>query len=150
MKLAATTLTHARVRLEPLTTAHRTGLIDAGADPSIWAYIPFPVEMLGYGMWFDWLMNEHDAGRWIVHAVVAPDGRVVGQTCYINMRPADAGVEIGGTWYDPAVQGGPINPACKFLLWRTRSPMAPERVELKTDAENARSARGGTQTRRDV
>lgn len=139
MKLAATTLTHARVRLEPLTTAHRTGLIDAGVDPAIWAYIPFPVEMLGYGMWFDWLMGEHEAGRWIVHAVVAPDGRVVGQTCYINMREAEAGVEIGGTWYAPDVQGGPINPACKLLLLGHAFDSGAERVEFKTDADNERS-----------
>jgi len=145
MELAATTLTHARVRLEPFEESHREALIGAAADPAIWTHIPFPVEARGFSAWFDWLMNERAAGRWIPHAVIriAPpfsgEDKIVGQTCYLNIRPADAGVEIGGTWYAREVQGGMVNPACKLLLFERAFACGAERVELKTDALNARS-----------
>lgn len=145
MELAATTLTHPRVRLEPFEERHRDGLIAAAADPAIWAHIPFPVVERGYGAWFDRLLEERAAGRWIPHAVILPIGslsgqeRIVGQTCYLNIRPADDGVEIGGTWYAREVQGGAVNPACKLLLLAHAFDSGAERVELKTDALNARS-----------
>lgn len=140
MQLAATTLTHAFARLEPFEPRHRDGLIAAAADPAIWTHIPFPVEREGFGVWFDRLTDEMAAGFWIPHAVIRPsDGRVVGQSCYLNMRPRDAGVEIGGTWYAPEAQGGPVNPACKLLLLGHAFACGAERVELKTDADNARS-----------
>ncbi|HVY87138.1 MAG TPA: GNAT family protein [Caulobacterales bacterium] len=139
MELAAATLTHKIVRLEPFEEHHRDGLIAAAADPAIWAHIPFPVERVGYGAWFDWLTAERAAGRWIPHAVLLPDGRIVGQTCYLNIRSNEAGVEIGGTWYAPEVQGGAVNPACKLLMLEHAFACGAERVELKTDALNARS-----------
>jgi RimJ/RimL family protein N-acetyltransferase len=37
------------------------------------------------------------------------------------------------------VQGGPVNPACKLLLLTHAFAAGAERVELKTDARNARS-----------
>jgi RimJ/RimL family protein N-acetyltransferase len=139
MELAATTLSNAHVRLEPFEARHRDGLIAAAADPAIWAHIPFPVVKLGYGAWFDWLRAEQDAGRWIPHAVIAPDGEIVGQSCYLALKPQDDCVEIGGTWYAPRAQGGTINPAAKLLLLGHAFESGCERVELKTDALNARS-----------
>ncbi|MEZ6023566.1 MAG: hypothetical protein R3C16_09210 [Hyphomonadaceae bacterium] len=112
MELAAATLANAFVRLEPFEPRHRDGLTAAAeADLGIFRHMPFPVAKQGYGVWFDWLMAEQAAGRWIAHAVLAPDGRIVGQSCYLAIRPEHAGVEIGGTWYAPVAQGTAINPA---------------------------------------
>jgi RimJ/RimL family protein N-acetyltransferase len=138
MDLAAATLEHKRVRLEPFEGRHRDGLITAAADPSIWRHIPYPVLLEGYGGWFDWLRAEQAAGRWMPFAVIA-DGRIVGQSCYINPRPRDAGVEIGGTWYAPEAQGTFVNPSAKLLLLGHAFQSGAERVELKTDSLNARS-----------
>lgn len=139
MELAARTLENAHVRLEPLEERHRAAMIAvAEADPSIFRHMPYPVARDGFGPSFDWLLAERAAGRWIPHAVIAA-GETVGQSCYLNIRPADAGVEIGGTWYVRAAQGTKINPAAKLLLLDHAFACGAERVELKTDALNAQS-----------
>lgn len=140
MDLAATTLTHARVRLEPFEERHRAGLTTAAeADLGIFSHMPFALAERGYSAWFDWLREEQAAGRWMPHAVLNPDGRVVGQSCFLALRPRDSGVEIGGTWYARDAQGGAINPAAKLLLLGHAFACGAERVEFKTDALNAQS-----------
>lgn len=140
MELSAKTLSHARVRLEPFEERHRAGLIEAAhADVSIFRHMPYPIATEGYGGWFDALRAEQAQGRWAPHAVIAPDGRIVGQTCYINPRPELDCVEIGGTWYAREAQGTAINPAAKLLLLDHAFASGAERVELKTDALNTQS-----------
>ncbi|OQW56706.1 MAG: hypothetical protein A4S17_05065 [Proteobacteria bacterium HN_bin10] len=127
------------MRLEPFAEDHRAGLIAAAeADLSIFQHIPFGVAERGYSAWFDLLRADQAAGRSIPHAVFL-DGAVVGQSCYLNIRPRDAGVEIGSTWYVRAAQGGIVNPSCKLLLIGNAFDQGAERVELKTDALNAHS-----------
>jgi RimJ/RimL family protein N-acetyltransferase len=140
MQLRPAPLRHARVSLEPFAEHHRAGLTAAAeADVSIFAHMPFPIAQRGYGAWFDWLRAEQAAGRWIPHAVIAPDGRIVGQSCYLVIRPEHAGVEIGGTWYARPAQGTAVNPAAKLLLLEHAFACGAERVEFKTDARNAQS-----------
>jgi RimJ/RimL family protein N-acetyltransferase len=128
------------VRLEPLEERHRAHLIVAAeGDASIFQHMPYPVATQGFGSSFDWLLRERAEGRWIPHAVMAPDGSYVGQSCYLSLRPHDAGVEIGGTWYVRGAQGGAINPAAKLLLLDNAFSQGAERVEFKTDALNAQS-----------
>ena len=72
----------------------------------------------------------------------APGGGVetiVGQSCYLAIRPEHAGVEIGGTWYAPTAQRTAINPAAKLALAGHAFACGAERVEFKTDAFNAQS-----------
>ncbi len=139
MKLEHITLADQHVRLEPLTPAHAPALSAlADADPSIFAHWPRRVTE-GYAAEVDWLLGEQQAGRWLVHAVRDPSGAVVGQSCYLNIRTDHRGVEIGGTWYARAAQGGGINPAAKRLLLAHAFACGAERLELKTDARNARS-----------
>jgi len=139
MDLAAATLENTFVRLEPFEPSHREGLTAAAhADLSIFAHMPFPVAERGYGAWFDWLMAEQEAGRWIAHAVIA-GGAIVGQSCYLAVRPADSGVEIGGTWVRREAQGTSVNPAAKLLLIEHAFACGAERVEFKTDALNLQS-----------
>lgn len=138
MNLKPSILENRFVRLEPLGAAHREALRAAAADPSIWLHWPRDVAGQGWDATFDWQTAEHAAGRWIIHAVFVAE-RAVGQTCYLAIRPEHAGVEIGGTWYAPDAQGGPVNPACKLLMLDHAFASGAERVELKTDARNARS-----------
>ncbi len=140
MELSATTLRHPLVALEPFEPRHREGLIDAAhADLKIFRHMPYPVATHGYDGWFDWLCAEQAERRWAPHAVIAADGRIVGQSRYINPRPELACVEIGGTWYAPSAQGTAINPAAKLLLLGHAFASGAERVELKTDALNLQS-----------
>jgi RimJ/RimL family protein N-acetyltransferase len=140
MELAARTLENAWVRLEPLEERHRAEMIAAAeADPAIFRLMPYPVETQGFAPSFDWLLNERAEARWIPHVVRAPDGRIVGQSCYLTIRPRDAGVEIGGTWYVREAQGTTVNPAAKLALLDNAFDQGAERVEFKTDALNAQS-----------
>ncbi|HRK63633.1 MAG TPA: GNAT family protein [Terricaulis sp.] len=139
MELAAATLELGRVRLEPFGERHRAPLAAlASAEPDLFKHMPFPIVRDGYGAWFDTLRADQAAGRSIPHAVFL-DGAVVGQSCYLNIRARDAGVEIGSTWYVKAAQGGIANPSAKLLLIGHAFACGAERVELKTDALNAHS-----------
>jgi RimJ/RimL family protein N-acetyltransferase len=139
MELAARTLERGRVRLAPFEEAHRAGLsATAEAEPDLFRHIPFAVAERGYSAWFDLLREDQAAGRSIPHAVFA-DGAIVGQSCYLNIRPRDAGLEIGSTWYARAAQATFVNPSCKLLLIGNAFEQGAERVELKTDALNEHS-----------
>lgn len=139
MKLAAAILERGAVRLEPFEEHHRAALAAvAEADTEIFRHIPFPVATQGYSGWFDYLRADQAAGRSIPHAVFW-NGQIVGQSCYLNVRPREAGVEIGSTWYARAAQGGIVNPSCKLLLIGNAFDQGAERVELKTDALNQHS-----------
>ncbi len=140
MKLAPRILENAHVRLEPTGEAHRDGLRAAATDDfSIFLHFPnAALKNQGFDAYFDWVNAERDAGRWMPHTVIA-SGVIVGQTCFMATRPYDRGVEIGGTWYRRGAQGGAVNPSCKLLLMTHAFESGAERVELKTDALNARS-----------
>lgn len=127
------------LRLEPFAPAHREALRGAAADPAIWRHWPRDVPGAGWDAHFDWQAGEAEARRWHIYAVIDPAGVAVGQTCFLNLRPADSGVEVGGTWYAPAAQATTINPAAKLLMLGHAFACGAERVELKTDALNARS-----------
>jgi RimJ/RimL family protein N-acetyltransferase len=139
MELAARILERGRVRLEPFEAHHVEGLIAAAdADRSIFLHMPFAVKDKGYAFWWELLRADQAAGRSIPHAVLL-DGMIVGQSCYLNPRPRDAGVEIGATWYQRSAQGTLVNPTCKLLLLANAFEQGGERVELKTDALNEQS-----------
>lgn len=142
-EIHAVPLLAAGISLEPLVEAHRDGLAAAGADPAIWRYLPYaasPGAPGGLDRWFDAslaLERQHKEAIW---AVRGPDGALVGSTRYLNIAAHDLRVEIGGTWYAPAVWAGVVNPACKFmLLSHGFETLGLNRIELKTDARNMRS-----------
>lgn len=127
------------VRLAPMTEAHAKPLAAlADAHPGLFAHWPRDVSG-GYEAEAAWQLQEQAEGRFIAHVAFDSSGRLVGQTCYLALRPAHAGVEIGATWYAPDVQGTAVNPAAKRLMLSHAFARGAERVELKTDANNNRS-----------
>lgn len=124
------------VRLAPLVEAHREPLRAAAADPAIWKH--WARDVSDWDSTIDMNLEQVKSGERLLYTVFDKSG-VVGQTGYLNIRPKDAGVEIGNTWYAPRAQGGAVNPAAKLLLVAHAFTCSAERVELKTDARNARS-----------
>ena len=128
------------VRLEPLEERHRELMRPAAQHPEI-----FTVTTSAYGKLFDpyidAALKRSDGVHELAFAVFHKElGRHVGMTRYLNIEEAHRKLEIGSTWYEPAVWAGVVNPECKFLLMRHAfETLKFHRVEFKTDARNARS-----------
>ena len=137
--LGGRTLRGRFVALEPLEARHFAGLAEAGRDPAIWTYMPHDLSA-GAGALTAWLAAENVQGRMISYAVRRlSDDALVGSTSYLSLAPEHARVEIGATWYAPEAQGTAVNPEAKYLLFSNAFDANYNRVELKTDAKNARS-----------
>ena len=140
--LEAVTLAGRHVRLEPLSPGHVPALCEVGIDPELWRWtlttIRTPEDMRAY---VDAALRERDEGRALPFATVdAASGRVVGSTRFGSVSPADARVEIGWTWVARPWQRTPVNTEAKYLMLRHAfETLGCVRVELKTDALNARS-----------
>jgi RimJ/RimL family protein N-acetyltransferase len=137
--LGGRTLRGRFIALEPLEPRHFDGLAEAGRDPAIWTYMPHDVSS-GVGAVIRGLAEENAQGRMITYAVRRlSDDALVGSTSYLAIAPEHAKVEIGATWYQPSAQATAVNPEAKYLLLSNAFAANYNRVELKTDARNARS-----------
>jgi N-acetyltransferase len=139
MHLTHVTNANAFASLSPLAPEDRGALRAIADNPAIWTHWPKDMSGPRWDNIFDWMLEEQTAGRWIFHAVRGPDGQMLGQTCFLTLRPEHKGVEIGGTWYAPSAHGTKVNPSCKLMLLDHAFACGVERVELKTSAQNARS-----------
>jgi len=131
------------VRLEPLIRAHFDGLIAAGKDARIWEQLPLPgpypeglhrelsnaILMKTSGQQFPFTVFEQSTNR------------IVGSTRLFELMPEHKKLEIGWTWYAPAVWHTGVNLECKLLLLtHCFEVFQTQRVQLKTRLTNARSA----------
>jgi RimJ/RimL family protein N-acetyltransferase len=130
------------VRLEPLSAAHDDGLWEASQAPEIWTWVRTqPSRREEFAAYLDEARAETAAGTEFAFATVsASDGRPVGMTRYLALRPADRGLEIGWTWLSPSVWRTGANIEGKLLqLGYAFDVLDCIRVELKTHASNALS-----------
>lgn len=140
MKLEPKVLENRFVRLEPMDEAHRAGLeaaVNADAD-----FFPafYPYSWAGGHFAPTWakLMADIAKGHTLAFAVMV-DGACRGISTYYGIDGPNAVVEIGGTYYDPAIRGGPANPAAKRLLLAHAFDGGARRVVFRVDAINVRS-----------
>ncbi len=140
---AAARLAGRRVVLEPLAEEHAGELFVAARDPRIWEWLdpdasPSPA---AFGAWFGAAADAARRGDEVPFAVRdRRSGAVVGSTRYLALCPEHHRLEIGWTWYTPAVWGTGVNVECKLLLFgHAFERLGCTRVELKTDARNERS-----------
>jgi RimJ/RimL family protein N-acetyltransferase len=153
MHVRPVTLEGRIVRLEPLEERHVADLAIAGAEPSIWRFMPYGLVTTHERM--ATFVRETRAlgagGTTLPFAVVDREtGRAVGCTRYLDIQPAHRGLEIGGTWYAVDRWRTGLNTECKrLLLAHAFDDLGAIRVQLKTDLRNERSQRaieriGGT------
>ena len=135
------TLEGRTVRLEPLAPEHADGLWEASRDPRTWEWLSI-VQPATREAFDDYLGAALDAARGgtEIPLVTVCYEHVVGSTRFLALRPEHGSVEIGWTWLHPSAWQTGANVEAKLLMlghafdvWRCR------RVELKTDARNARS-----------
>jgi RimJ/RimL family protein N-acetyltransferase len=130
------------VRLEPLSLEHLDGLCAVGLDPDLWQWTAGRVdtrdEMRRY---VENALERAAEGTAIPFATIERrEGRVIGSTRFGSIAWEHRRVEIGWTWIARAWQRTAINTEAKYLMLRHAfETMGCVRVELKTDALNARS-----------
>jgi RimJ/RimL family protein N-acetyltransferase len=145
-RLYGPVLEGALVRLEPLTHGHAADLaVAAEENRSAYSFtwVPNAAEVHDY---IDAQLGRAAAGRMAPYAQVQiSSGRAIGATAYWDPRlwPKRGdlfAIEIGFTWLAASAQGTGINPESKLLLFRHAfEQWGAVRVDLKTDARNARS-----------
>lgn len=142
-KLEPRILTGQYVRLEPLEPRHYEGLIAAGADSTLWKYLPIDAEA-GYRGKLTAQAAAMAVGEQLVYAVYRlGEGQnaetIVGSAAFMAIAAEHARLEIGTIWYRPEVQGTMVNPETMQLMLETAFEGGFNRVEFKADAKNARS-----------
>ena len=124
------------VALEPLTEAHRTDLRAACAeDPEIWQIYATPYGPDHFDSSFDLLLERP---AWAPFAILK-GGRMAGMSCYIGIDPVRGALEIGNTYYVPALRGTGFNRQVKDLMIGRAIDCGFRRIEFRVDIRNARS-----------
>jgi RimJ/RimL family protein N-acetyltransferase len=102
------------VRLRPLTDDDHDALFAISSDPLLWEQHPAKVRATpeGFRQWFADAMAS--GGALVVGD--RSDGRVIGTSRYDRYDPEERTVEIGWTFLDRRLWGGPWNAAMKALM----------------------------------
>ncbi|THV30891.1 GNAT family N-acetyltransferase [Glycomyces paridis] len=133
------------VRLEPLDRRHAAGLAAAAEEdrsPYAFTWVPSASEVDDY---IGQQLERRDAGLLGPYAQIdRATGAPVGATALWDPRRLpDRGlyaIEIGFTWLAASAQGTGLNAEAKLLLLtHAFTALGVDRVDLKTDARNARS-----------
>jgi RimJ/RimL family protein N-acetyltransferase len=129
--------------LVALNLDHAEPLARAGDDPAVWRFLPYgpantPETMRAL---IQELLDRWTAGTDLPFTVLArPANTPIGMTRYLEIDRTHRRLEIGGTWYDAAHRGTPVNTETKFLLLRHAfETEGANRVQFKTDLRNVRS-----------
>lgn len=129
--------------LEPLAPAHEPGLWDAAQDPRTWRFFTVTptADRVTFRAWLDDALARSAEGTEAAFATLdAANGRPLGSTRYLNIRPEHRVLEIGSTWLTPAAWGTGANTEAKLLqLEHAFERLGARRVEFKTEATNERS-----------
>jgi RimJ/RimL family protein N-acetyltransferase len=124
------------VRLEPMAEAHRAGLKAACAeDLEIWPIYATSWDPAHFDATFERTMTLPNWCRFVIFA----EGALAGMSCFINVDPDRGALEIGNTYYVPALRGSGFNLAVKDLMIRRAIVSGFRRIEFKVDSRNARS-----------
>jgi N-acetyltransferase len=115
--LEPVTLRGEHARLEPMSGAHREGLVEAVKDGELWKLwytsVPKPENMQKE---IDRRLALQAAGSMLPFTVFDAEGLIAGMTTYMNVDATNRRVEIGSTWYAKRVQRTQLNTNCKLLL----------------------------------
>jgi RimJ/RimL family protein N-acetyltransferase len=124
------------VRLLPIGEAHRADLKAACAeDREIWPIYAFSYDPDHFDASFDALLaRPHGTGF-----AIFSGGGLIGMSCYIGVKPKRGVLEIGNTYYVPAMRGTGLNRIVKDLMIGRAIDCGFRRIEFRVDARNLRS-----------
>jgi RimJ/RimL family protein N-acetyltransferase len=131
-----------RVALEPLERRHLHDLAIAGADESLWRWLPSAHHLPGSMLSFvESALNARESRFATPFAVIdRATKKAVGSTRYHHIETEHRRLEIGVTWIGVAFQRSHINTETKLLqLWCAFELLKVRRVEFKADVDNMKS-----------
>lgn len=143
--LPSPVLEGAIVRLEPLGRHHARDLAEAAEEERgqyAFTWVPTAAEVEEY---IEQHLGRRAQGRLAPYAQIdRATGKAVGATALWDPRRLPGlglyAIEIGFTWLAASAQGTGVNAEAKLLLFRHAfGTLGVDRVDLKTDARNARS-----------
>ena len=135
-------LENERARLEPLAEKHFELLLPIAMHTELWQFTGAKVRCpADFKRYFDTALAEKKAGSCYPFAIFDKQhNQYAGCTRYGNISFSNKRVEIGWTWYHPALQRSGINKASKFLLLSFGfETLGLNRIELKTSVLNLKS-----------
>ncbi len=129
------------IRLVPLQPDMKAAMRWAvDCDPETWAIMSVKACDDGFEGFWAQMLDEHQTGVRIAYAIIRQsDGKLVGTSSYLNMRPAHGGLEIGATFLHPEARAGTTNPQTKLLLLDHAFHCGAVRAEFMVDVRNLRS-----------
>ncbi len=135
------------VRLEPVSYEHLDGLVAAAnEDRTTYGFTEVPATAAAMRLHIEDLQLQQARGGALAFTTVrVANDAIVGCTRFLTIRSwFDRGVpdavEIGGTWLSASAQRTEINTEAKLLmLTHAFETWQVQRLDLKTDARNARS-----------
>ncbi len=124
------------IRFEPMAERHRADLKAACAlDLAIWPIYATSFDPDRFDATFDGVLAN--PGR-IPFAIITDD-RLVGMSAYLGLDPGRQTVEIGNTYFVPAMRGTGLNGRAKRAMLGHAFASGIRRVEFRVDDRNARS-----------
>lgn len=131
-----------RVKLVPLESEHTESLFRCSRDPAIWAHYPLKIntieEMAGF---VGKALLGRERNEQFPFAVFDKEREeFVGSTRFLRISEENNNLNIGSTWYSPAVWRTRINTEAKYLMLKHAFEfLQVNRVEIVTSTDNVRS-----------
>jgi len=139
MRYERKTMEGKNVRLEPLESRHKEGLVEAILDGELWKlFVTVVPHVSKIDAFLEDADKEYERGFGIAYAIVDKKrDKVVGSTRFRNTDFGHKKVEIGFTFLASSFQRSYVNTEAKLLLLTYAfEEMAFNRVELITDFLN--------------
>ena len=130
-------------RIERLDEKHAPSLWEAvkGHD-AMWTYMSQYGPFAGAEEFAAWVKSRIPLDDPYSYAIVAPDGRCLGNATVMEIRSAMRVVEVGHIVYAPALQRTPLGTEAQYLLARYAfETLGYRRYEWKCNSHNAASRR---------
>ncbi|MBX2934895.1 MAG: GNAT family N-acetyltransferase [Ferruginibacter sp.] len=131
-----------RSKLEPLSEKHYNTLLSIALHKELWEFTGTKIKNEeDFRKYFDTALAERKSGLSYPFAIFdKKENRYAGCTRYANISFPNKRLEIGWTWYHPALQRSGINKATKILLLSYGfETLGLNRIELKTSSRNIKS-----------
>ncbi|MEZ5028303.1 MAG: GNAT family N-acetyltransferase [Ferruginibacter sp.] len=131
-----------RSKLEPLSEKHYNDLLPIAMHKELWEFTGTKIKSEeDFRKYFDTALAERKSGLSYPFAIFdIQENRYAGCTRYANISFPNKRLEIGWTWYHPALQRSGINKATKILLLSYGfETLGLNRIELKTSSLNIKS-----------